>query len=79
MTMVAVRHDVQGHAHEEGIPGTVNLRAKEGEETHYGQALYPVPALDPNDPLQVCTEIIISAESLTKMRYSGRLGRRTPF
>lgn len=34
------------------MPGTVNLRAQEGEETHYGQALYPVPSADPNDPLQ---------------------------
>ncbi len=39
------------HAHED-IPGTVNLQAREGEETHYGQALYPVPSADPNDPLQ---------------------------
>lgn len=50
--MVAVRHDVHSHAHEEGVPGTVNLQAREGEETHYGQALYPVPSSDPNDPLQ---------------------------
>lgn len=49
-----VVHDVHSHAHEEAIPGTVNLRAREGEETHYGQALYPVPSSDPNDPLQVC-------------------------
>jgi len=34
------------------VPGTVNLQVKEGEETHYGQALYPVPSSDPNDPLQ---------------------------
>ncbi|KAH8898833.1 putative MFS transporter [Thozetella sp. PMI_491] len=40
------------HAHEEDIPGTVNLAAKEGDDTGYGQALFPVPALDPNDPLQ---------------------------
>jgi hypothetical protein len=25
----------------------------EGDDTGYGQALYPVPAEDPNDPLQV--------------------------
>ncbi|KAK0625086.1 major facilitator superfamily domain-containing protein [Bombardia bombarda] len=48
---MAVRHDVHSHAHED-IPGTVDLRAKEGEETHYGQALFPVPSADPNDPLQ---------------------------
>ena len=34
------------------MPGTVNLQAREGEETHYGQALFPVPSADPNDPLQ---------------------------
>ncbi|KAK4041203.1 hypothetical protein C8A01DRAFT_14998 [Parachaetomium inaequale] len=49
---MAVRHDVRSHAHEEGVPGTVNLQAQEGEEMHYGQALYPVPSADPNDPLQ---------------------------
>lgn len=41
------------HAHEGDIPGTVDLRAVEGDDTAYGQALYPVPAEDPNDPLQV--------------------------
>lgn len=25
----------------------------EGDDTYLGQALYPVPAEDPNDPLQV--------------------------
>ncbi|KAK4159514.1 major facilitator superfamily domain-containing protein [Cladorrhinum sp. PSN259] len=49
---MAVRHDFHSHAHEEDVPGTVNLRAREGEETHYGQALFPVPSADPNDPLQ---------------------------
>lgn len=29
------------------------MRAAEGDDTAYGQALYPVPADDPNDPLQV--------------------------
>ncbi|KAL5337362.1 major facilitator superfamily domain-containing protein [Aspergillus crustosus] len=35
------------------IPGTVDLSASEGEVTRssYGQALYPVPSNDPNDPL----------------------------
>ncbi|KAK3385566.1 major facilitator superfamily domain-containing protein [Podospora didyma] len=47
-----VTHDVHSHAHEEGVAGTVNLKAAEGEETHYGQALFPVPSSDPNDPLQ---------------------------
>jgi len=30
----------------------VNLQALEGDDTAYGQALYPVPSEDPNDPLQ---------------------------
>lgn len=34
------------------MPGTVNLRAVEGDDTALGQALFPVPAEDPNDPLQ---------------------------
>lgn len=46
------RHLVHSHAHEEGLPGTVNLQALEGDDTVYGQALYPVPSEDPNDPLQ---------------------------
>ncbi|KAF2110807.1 major facilitator superfamily domain-containing protein [Lophiotrema nucula] len=46
------RHLVHSHAHEEDLPGTVNLRAAEGDDTALGQALYPVPAEDPNDPLQ---------------------------
>ncbi|KAJ3573453.1 hypothetical protein NPX13_g4692 [Xylaria arbuscula] len=45
-------HLVHSHAHEEDIPGTVNLNAAEGDDTGYGQALFPVPAEDPNDPLQ---------------------------
>ncbi|KAL1981749.1 hypothetical protein VTN96DRAFT_2176 [Rasamsonia emersonii] len=40
------------HAREGDIPGTVDLNAAEGDETGYGQALFPVPAEDPNDPLQ---------------------------
>jgi hypothetical protein len=44
--------DPNSHAHEEDIPGTVNLNAQEGDDTGYGQALFPVPADDPNDPLQ---------------------------
>ncbi|KAJ6031026.1 hypothetical protein N7540_001758 [Penicillium herquei] len=43
---------MQSHAHEGEIPGTVDLSAVEGDDTAYGQALYPVPAEDPNDPLQ---------------------------
>ncbi|KAI1091190.1 putative MFS transporter [Rostrohypoxylon terebratum] len=45
-------HLLHSHAHEEGIPGTVNLKAAEGDDVAYGQALFPVPAEDPNDPLQ---------------------------
>ncbi|TKX18395.1 MFS transporter-like protein 172 [Elsinoe australis] len=43
---------VHSHAHEGDLPGTVDMRAVEGDDTGYGQALYPVPADDPNDPLQ---------------------------
>ncbi|KAB5539227.1 major facilitator superfamily domain-containing protein [Coniochaeta sp. 2T2.1] len=49
---MGVKHDYHSHAREAGVPGTVDLSAVEGEETHYGQALYPVPSPDPNDPLQ---------------------------
>ncbi|KAF2223695.1 major facilitator superfamily domain-containing protein [Elsinoe ampelina] len=45
-------HLVHSHAHEGDLPGTVDLRAVEGDDTGYGQALWPVPADDPNDPLQ---------------------------
>lgn len=38
------------HAKEGEIPGTVNLAVVEGDDTAYGQALFPVPAEDPNDP-----------------------------
>jgi hypothetical protein len=39
------------HAHEDAVPGTVYLRPEDGDKTAFGQALYPVPTLDPNDPL----------------------------
>ncbi|KAJ8123543.1 hypothetical protein ONZ43_g540 [Nemania bipapillata] len=45
-------HLVHSHAQEGDIPGTVNVKAAEGDDTAYGQALFPVPAEDPNDPLQ---------------------------
>ena len=48
-------HLIHSHAHEEALPGTVNLQAAEGDDTGYGQALFPVPAEDPNDPLQWAT------------------------
>ncbi|KAI0203404.1 putative MFS transporter [Astrocystis sublimbata] len=48
----AGKHLVHSHAHEGDIPGTVIVKAKDGDDTGYGQALYPVPAEDPNDPLQ---------------------------
>jgi len=41
---------LRSHAHEGEVPGTVDLRAAEGDDTAYGQALFPVPAEDPNDP-----------------------------
>ncbi|KAJ2990618.1 hypothetical protein NUW58_g2858 [Xylaria curta] len=45
-------HLVHSHAHEGDIPGTVHVKAVDGDDTGYGQALFPVPAEDPNDPLQ---------------------------
>jgi hypothetical protein len=45
-------HLVHSHAHEMDVPGTVDLTATEGDDTAYGQALFPVPSMDPNDPLQ---------------------------
>ncbi|KAI1748678.1 putative MFS transporter [Xylaria castorea] len=45
-------HLVHSHAREGEIPGTVNVKAADGDDTGYGQALFPVPAEDPNDPLQ---------------------------
>ncbi|OQO00956.1 hypothetical protein B0A48_13645 [Cryoendolithus antarcticus] len=47
----AGRHLVHSHAHED-IPGTVDCKVVEGDDSAYGQALFPVPADDPNDPLQ---------------------------
>ncbi|KAK4183850.1 major facilitator superfamily domain-containing protein [Podospora australis] len=49
------RHLVHSHAKEGDIPGTVDLTVREGDDSAYGQALYPVPAEDPNDPLQWST------------------------
>ncbi|EEA18973.1 hypothetical protein TMatcc_010485 [Talaromyces marneffei ATCC 18224] len=46
------RHMAHSHAHEVDVPGTVDLNAAAGDDTGYGQALYPVPTDDPNDPLQ---------------------------
>lgn len=51
-TRTTGRHLAHSHAKEGDIPGTVNLQAAEGDDTAYGQALFPVPANDPNDPLQ---------------------------
>jgi hypothetical protein len=39
------------HAHEDDVPGTVYLRPADGDKTAYGQSLFPVPTLDPNDPV----------------------------
>ncbi|CBF83516.1 uncharacterized protein ANIA_03041 [Aspergillus nidulans FGSC A4] len=43
----------QNYPREGAIPGTVDLTTTEGEASSasYGQALYPVPTDDPNDPL----------------------------
>jgi len=40
------------HAHEDPVPGTVYLRPEEGDKTAFGQSLFPVPTLDPNDPVR---------------------------
>lgn len=45
-------HLARSHATEGDVPGTVNLRAAEGDDVALGQALFPVPSHDPNDPLQ---------------------------
>ncbi|KAI9706883.1 MAG: hypothetical protein M1820_004662 [Bogoriella megaspora] len=55
---------VHSHAHEE-IPGTVNLRVVEGDDTAYGQALFPVPADDPNDPLQYVFGVLGCSQAKT--------------
>ncbi|KAL2014373.1 hypothetical protein VTN00DRAFT_1898 [Thermoascus crustaceus] len=49
------QHLAHSHAHETDLPGTVDLTLIEGDDSAYGQALYPVPAEDPNDPLQWST------------------------
>ncbi|KAI1343482.1 MFS general substrate transporter [Xylariaceae sp. FL0016] len=45
-------HLVHSHAHEGDIPGTVHVQLAEGDDSALGMALFPVPAEDPNDPLQ---------------------------
>jgi hypothetical protein len=39
------------HAHEDAVPGTVYLLPEDGDKTAFGEALYPFPTLNPNDPL----------------------------
>lgn len=46
----ALTRCLRSHATEGDVPGTVNLAAAEGDDTAFGQALFPVPAEDPNDP-----------------------------
>ena len=43
--------EIHSHAQEEALPGTVNLKAVEGDTTFLGQAVFPVPSTDPKDPL----------------------------
>ncbi|KAK4214903.1 major facilitator superfamily domain-containing protein [Rhypophila decipiens] len=78
---MAIIHDVHSHAHEEDVPGTVNLQVKEGEETHYGQALFPVPSPDPNDPLQWPTwkknSILLSCSIFSFLGNSALIGPST--
>ncbi|KAI1662916.1 MFS general substrate transporter [Daldinia decipiens] len=51
-------HLVRSHAHED-IPGTVNVQTMEGDDSYNGQALFPVPAEDPNDPLQKIIILVV--------------------
>ena len=53
----ATKMTSQNYPREGAIPGTVDLTTTEGEASSasYGQALYPVPTDDPNDPLLVVT------------------------
>jgi hypothetical protein len=46
----AMAKEIHSHAHEEVIPGTVNLKAVEGDDTYSGQAVFPVPS-SPFSPL----------------------------
>ncbi len=41
------------HAPKCSSPDQIADQLQEGSDAAYGQALFPVPALDPNDPLQV--------------------------
>lgn len=55
-------------AHHQGFVLILNT---EGDDVFYGQALFPVPAEDPNDPLQVCphtTNGTISAKNAAVAR-----------
>lgn len=43
---------LRSEAHEDhDVPGTVYLQPGQNTATAYGQAIYPVPSADPNDPL----------------------------
>ncbi|KAH9907795.1 putative MFS transporter [Xylariomycetidae sp. FL2044] len=72
------RHLVHSHAHEEDLPGTVNLKAVDGDDTGYGQALFPAPAEDPNDPLQWSdfkkTMILVICSAYSFLANSGLIG-----
>ena len=49
----------------------------EGDDTAYGQALFPVPAEDPNDPLQVRYEkLVMKVVVILISCDSGQDGRR---
>lgn len=68
------------HAHEESLPGTVNLQVAEGDDSAYGQALYPVPSEDPNDPLNwpnwKKTSILIACSLYSFLGNSALVGPR---
>lgn len=43
---------LHSRAHEDqDVPGTVYLQPTQSAATAYGQAIFPVPSADPNDPL----------------------------
>ncbi|KAK6424679.1 hypothetical protein LTR95_016357 [Oleoguttula sp. CCFEE 5521] len=51
-------HLVHSHAKACAIPGTVDLSVADGDDTAFGQALFPVPAEDPNDPYEYARQSI---------------------
>ena len=48
----------------------------EGDDTAYGQALFPVPAEDPNDPLQARTASVGFLARLIGASSSGQTSKK---